>query len=72
MQQSIWFEAISKNKGIDIMYTAMSDVEHSEDTMLIAEDRDALIRQGQAGGRILPFSTETQMPFIIETLNLPQ
>ncbi|CAM0044469.1 hypothetical protein VPHF86_0097 [Vibrio phage F86] len=78
MQQSVWLEAISKHNKIDIKYTAMSDVEFgrdsltSESNLLICADRKELTRHALGGGRMLPFSTETQFEFIIEQLTNAQ
>ncbi len=69
-QQRAWFDAISKHVNLEIMYTDFQEVENDEDTLLIAEDRYALKRHAQQGGKILPFSSHTQFQFIIEQLQM--
>lgn len=67
-QQMVWFEALSKHIKFDLMYCKPEDVLHSEETLVISHDRDLLVRQGKAGGRILRYDNERQFQFIINNL----
>ncbi|AGB07075.1 hypothetical protein [Vibrio phage XZ1] len=69
-QQRAWFDTLGKQLNVDVMYTDFQEVEHTRDTLLIAEDRHELKLHAQKDGKILPFSTHTQFQFIIDHLKI--
>lgn len=65
-QQVKWFKSISKYGGVDVNYTDSSEIEHEAGVLLIAEERDLLVKHAKAGGSVLPFTDATQFKFIID------
>lgn len=67
-QQTTWVQNVIA-PHMDIEVVEFSDIESTPETLLIAENRPMLVKHGAKGGMILPYTTNSQLEYIMQTIH---